>query len=301
MKILIGVDGSPSSLDAVRLVGRLADPAVDSVAIYFSPAHLEATLSGRSHAIVEGAAAALFEEARGLLPAAFAGKNVEMIASSKPAAVGILESAAGWHADLVVVGARGTGSIDRLLLGSVSRAVLHGSTLPVLVVRTHPAADRGLRVLVCHHPKSAVAVAAALGRFHWPAGTSGRVIGVTESLLAGPLPSWLERRVRDPDTAAIARAWEQEHADESAALAGVLAACQRTLPEAFRAAEPIVAEGNPGEKIVATAQKDGDDLIVVGRTPTDMLTRWLLGSTSEAVLAHAHASVLVVPVEKTAG
>jgi nucleotide-binding universal stress UspA family protein len=39
---------------------------------------------------------------------------------------------------------------------------------------------------------------------------------------------------------------------------------------------------------------------VVGRTPTDALSRWLLGSTSEAVLVHAHASVLLVPVEKTA-
>ncbi|NDC62823.1 MAG: universal stress protein [Planctomycetia bacterium] len=301
MKILVGVDGSPSSLDAVRLVARLVDPVNDSVALYFSPAHLEATFAGRSHAIVDGAAAALFEEARGLLPPSLAAKNVEMIASSKAAAVGILESAAGWHADLVAVGARGTGSVERLLLGSVSRAVLHGATLPVLVVRTPPAADRGLRVLVCHHPRSGPAVAAALGRFHWPQGTNGRVIGVTESLLAGPLPAWLERRVRDPDTSAIAQAWEKEHADEVAALAGTLSAFRRALPEPFRDGEPIVAEGNPGEKIVATARDEASDLIVVGRTPTDVLTRWLLGSTSEAVLTRSHASVLVVPVDKAAG
>jgi nucleotide-binding universal stress UspA family protein len=43
---------------------------------------------------------------------------------------------------------------------------------------------------------------------------------------------------------------------------------------------------------------DGTDLVIVGRTPTDALSRWLLGSTSEAVLAHAAASVLLVPVEK---
>jgi nucleotide-binding universal stress UspA family protein len=298
MKILIGVDGSASSLDAVRMVGRLIDPAADDIAIYFSPAQLEHQLSGRPHSIVEGAAAALFEETCRILPRSAAAKKMEMIASSKPAAVGILESAAGWHADLVVVGARGNGSLERLLLGSVSRAVLHGAALPVLVVRTPPADDRGLRVLVCHHPQSAAAVAAALGRFHWPAGTSGRVIGVTESLLAGPLPAWLEKRVRDPDAAAIAQAWEKEHDDEVTALGGVLDGFRRTLPAAFHGGEPIVAEGNPGEKIVATAKRDGDDLIVVGRTPTDTFSRWLLGSTSEAVLAHSHASVLVVPVEK---
>lgn len=298
MKILIGVDGSASSLDAVRLVGRLIDPAADDIAIYFSPAQLEHQLSGRPRSIIDGAAAALFEETCRILPRSHAAKKMEMIASSRPAAVGILESAAGWHADLVVVGARGSGSLERLLLGSVSRAVLHGSALPVLVVRTPPAEDRGLRVLVCHHPQSAAAVAAALGRLHWPAGTEARVIGVTESLLAGPLPSWLEKRVRDPDTAAIAQAWQKEHADEVAALAKVLGGFRETLPAAFRRGEPIVAEGNPGEKIVAAARQDGDDLIVVGRTPTDSFSRWLLGSTSEAVLAHSHASVLLVPVEK---
>ena len=60
----------------------------------------------------------------------------------------------------------------------------------------------------------------------------------------------------------------------------------------------MIVEGNPAEKIVACAKAGGDALIVVGRTPTDRFTRWLLGSTSEAVLTQAEASVLLVPVEK---
>ncbi|MFM8890209.1 MAG: hypothetical protein ACKOTB_01070, partial [Planctomycetia bacterium] len=106
MRILIGVDGSPSSLDGVRSVARLIDPAVDEVAVYFSPMELEKRFLGRSRRIVDGAAAALFEEACGLLPAGFA-RPPEMIASSKSAAVGLLDSASGWKADLLVVGARG--------------------------------------------------------------------------------------------------------------------------------------------------------------------------------------------------
>ena len=92
MKILIGVDGSASSLDAVRMVGRLVDPSRDEVAIYFSPMELEKRLLGRSRRIIDGAAAALFEEACSLLPGGFA-KPVEMIASSRSAAVGLLEPA----------------------------------------------------------------------------------------------------------------------------------------------------------------------------------------------------------------
>jgi nucleotide-binding universal stress UspA family protein len=212
----------------------------------------------------------------------------------------LLESAAKWRADLLVVGARGHGSLERFLLGSVSRAVVHGADLPVLVVRVAPPADRGLRVLVCHRPASAAAIAVVSGGLHWPANTQGSVIGVAESLLAGPLPPWLEKRIRDPDTAAIAQAWEQEHDDEVSALGTAVAAAQATLPQAFRGTQPIVVEGNPAEKILQHAKQDGTDLIVLGRTPTDAFSRWLLGSTSEAVLTQAAASVLIVPVEKRA-
>ena len=82
------------------------------------------------------------------------------------------------------------------------------------------------------------------------------------------------------------------------ALGGTLDAFADTLPLVFRSAKPLIAQGNPGDKIVATAKDRGIDLIVLGRTPTDPLSRWLIGSTSEAVLGRATASVLIVPVEK---
>lgn len=67
---------------------------------------------------------------------------------------------------LVVVGARGHGSLQRLLLGSVSRAVVHGSRLPVLVARSGPPQGRGPRVLVGNHQASDAAVAAVVGAIH---------------------------------------------------------------------------------------------------------------------------------------
>ncbi len=296
MKVLIAVDGSPSSLDAVSLAGRLIHPSTDEVAIFFSPLEVEKKLAGRSEALVEGATAAVIEEAVKRLPSGIV-KKVEPITSSQPPAIGILTSAETWKANLIVVGARGMSTVERLLLGSVSRAVIHGAHLPVLVVRAAPPAD-GMRVLACHHEASAAAVAAVVGKLHWPESTHGRVIAVAESLLAGPLPTWLENRVRDPDTAAIAKAWEQEHAVEVGRISKRLDDFQKSLPKAFHGAKPIVLEGNPGDRIIATAKSDHDDLIVIGRTPTDPLTRWLLGSTSEAVLMHAHANVLLVPVSR---
>jgi nucleotide-binding universal stress UspA family protein len=296
MRILVAVDGSAAALDAVRMVARLVDPAADGMALYFSPRELRTRVPDGSQSIIGGAAAAVFADARDLLPADIASR-AEFFQDDAPAAVGILDAAAGWKADMVAVGARGHGSLQRLL-GSVSRAVVHGADLPVLVVRAAPPTDRGLKVLVCHQAASAAAVAKALGHVHWPADTEGRVIGVAESLLAGPLPAWIEKRVRDPDTAAIAKAWQEEHDTEVAELAGRLTAFASELPAVFRDAAPIVAQGNPGEKIIDEAKHAGTDLVVLGRTPSDALSRWLLGSTSEAVLAHAAASVLIVPVEK---
>jgi nucleotide-binding universal stress UspA family protein len=298
MKILVAVDGSPKSLDAVRLVGRLVNPAVDTVAIYFSPLELQRQLVGRPHAVIDGAVSGLREEAVKLLPRGFT-IEPEMISSLKSAAVGILETAGEIAADMVVVGARGHGAIQSFLLGSVSRAVVHGASLPVLVARTPPPEDRGLRVLVGHHAASAAAVSGLVGRMHWPAGTDGRVIGVTESLLAGPLPPWLEQRTRDPDTAAIAEAWKHEHDDEVTALSATLTAFQQQLPPPFHGHPPIVAEGNPGEKIIAEATAHETDLIVVGRAPSDAFSRWLVGSTSEAILTTSPASVLIIPVERS--
>ncbi len=296
MRMLIGVDGSDSSLNAVRMAAGICDPAADLLAFYYSPRELEKRVPDGSRSIVGGAAAAVFADARDLLPADVASR-AEFIQTDAAAAPGILDSAVTWQADVVVVGARGHGSFQQLLLGSVSRAVVHGARLPVLVVRSGPPKDRGLRVLACHHPASAAAVARAIGHIHWPASTEGAVIGVAESLLAGPLPSWLESRVRDPDTAAVAQAWQQEHDAEVTALEGTLAAFAATLPTPFRTARPIVSQGNAGEKILERAAADGIDLVVIGRTPTDALTRWLLGSTSEAVLTRAAANVLIVPVE----
>lgn len=47
----------------------------------------------------------------------------------------ILAEAAAWNADIVAVGSRGLGMVRRLLLGSVSRDVLHHAPMSVLIVK----------------------------------------------------------------------------------------------------------------------------------------------------------------------
>jgi nucleotide-binding universal stress UspA family protein len=49
----------------------------------------------------------------------------------------IVDEAEKWGADLIVMGSRGLGAWNRLLLGSVSSAVVYHAKCSVEIVRTH--------------------------------------------------------------------------------------------------------------------------------------------------------------------
>lgn len=109
----VEVVGAWSFLDQAALTGREFDPAFDQAAA-------DAALAG----IVEGVQGA---------DAALAGVEVRLNAACELPTHALAEAAKG--ADLVVVGARGLGGVKELLLGSVSKYVVHHSTVPVVVVR----------------------------------------------------------------------------------------------------------------------------------------------------------------------
>jgi nucleotide-binding universal stress UspA family protein len=56
-----------------------------------------------------------------------------VIAHAGPVAKSVAEIAAGWNADLIVVGSSRMGDVGSLLLGSVSHNLLHGTDRPVLI------------------------------------------------------------------------------------------------------------------------------------------------------------------------
>lgn len=140
--IVVGTDGSEHALDAVRAAGKLAalcglaDLHVVTASRSFTDvdmARVQAELPAEFHDLVSPQLDAQdrFNEAASVLPT-----SVTLVAHHTEGhpADSILQTVEELNADLIVVGARGLGAVDRFLRGSVSTKVVHHSPCDVLVV-----------------------------------------------------------------------------------------------------------------------------------------------------------------------
>jgi nucleotide-binding universal stress UspA family protein len=132
-RVVVGVDGSDSSIGAVEFAFEYADWIGGSVT----------ALHGWRKPRAEGSATDLAHEIAGaerLLAEAVAGMcekypDIPVTLEAIPVTPARALADASGAAKLVVVGSRGRGAFATLLLGSVSSAVLHKATCPVAVVR----------------------------------------------------------------------------------------------------------------------------------------------------------------------
>ena len=298
MKILIGVDGSHGGFDAARMGARLAGEQ-DEVALYYSPPEMRVRSGSQPEPEIvargrQALADVVFDAAKGHMPEAIRGSVLTIVGTQNPR-TGLLAAADDWRADLLVVGARGLGTLERLLLGSVSHSVARAARIPVLVARPGTSRDGKLRVLLaCDGSQADDQLFDVLDQITWPSETLGRTITVVESLYAGEVPKWLERKARSSDIEAISDAFVREHeAEKLATHDRMKTVCQR-LPKGFYQSDPLVAEGYPAEQILNTIHAEQIDLVVLGARSSNAVTRLLLGSTSEKVLSQAACSVLIV-------
>ncbi len=142
--IVVGTDGSPDATAAVKMAGHLAclapEGVVHVVNAYeaLTPAELsrldrELPDEFRDQLTGDLLARASLDPASSLLAA----RGVEHTAREMRMhpADAILRRAEEVEADMIVVGSRGEGAIDRLRHGSTSTRVLHEAPCSVLVVR----------------------------------------------------------------------------------------------------------------------------------------------------------------------
>ena len=146
MKLLLPVDGSDVSLEAVRVAIRLANDGLNTSVVLANvqeAATLYELVVAHDPAVIEQVSAAAgahtLKAAEALLTQAGIAYETE-IASGDPAhtIVDILER---YGCDMVVMGASGMSPLRGALLGSVSNEVLHSANVPVMIVKLSDVLD----------------------------------------------------------------------------------------------------------------------------------------------------------------
>jgi nucleotide-binding universal stress UspA family protein len=298
------------SVDRDQLVLSYVSPGVP----YVGDEQLDPAVAARAQAALSGA---VFDEAAARLPADWRSRFERAELSGSPGE-SLLAAADARGVDLIAVGFRGAGLFERFMLGSVSRAVIQSAQVPVLMVKSKPTAGEAasaggpsadeisdgppaastageFRVLVAYDGEPFAGQAATLlARFTWPADARGYVLSVVRPMFVAELPDWLQPITRDSDVRAMADAWQKEHDTQKAQAGQQLRRFQLSLPECFRASEPIVAEGHAGEQILAAVAQRGIELVVMGSRGQGGVAQLLLGSTTDQVVAAATSSVLIV-------
>ena len=139
-RVVIGVDGSKGSEEAVNLVASRhwpenAEARIVNACWRIPTATSEPLLSriagwiAEEHARVKVAIDAAFEKLRQ------AGLRTSAVVKEEESKALLLNEAEGWDADCIFVGSRGVGRVERLLTGSVSSAVAARAHCSVEIVR----------------------------------------------------------------------------------------------------------------------------------------------------------------------
>jgi nucleotide-binding universal stress UspA family protein len=134
-RIVVGYDGSDAARRALERAAALADGTevtVVSVVHMLRPVGRGPGPEPLDPEEVARRDRALEESRELLAERGVAARTVEGVGD--PAAV-LVEEAREWGADLIVVGTRGLGLGERIVLGSVSTKVVHHAPCDVLVVR----------------------------------------------------------------------------------------------------------------------------------------------------------------------
>ena len=134
--ILLATDGSPSAAHALELACELSrdcDAHLDVLTVRTLAPHGDPDAPGGDHMDVEPVVRQIAEDA------AAAARQLGIEATAHTAyghpAEMIAETAHALGADLVVVGSHGRNRAESIVLGSVSRALISESRVPVTIVR----------------------------------------------------------------------------------------------------------------------------------------------------------------------
>ncbi|WNV87465.1 universal stress protein [Umezawaea sp. Da 62-37] len=281
--VVVGVDGSESSLDAVvwavrecerhrvslRLVHACAVPAVGYPDFLLSKNRVREAFEEQGIAVLAAAKSAAKETAPGveIETAMVAGDVVPMLAGES------------CTARMVVLGSRGLGGFIGQLVGSTAVGLSARGHCPVVVIRGNPAADGPVVVGVDGSPASEAAIGFALEA------ASTRGVALTAVM------TWTDFIVDSPYSGVrLAMDWARVEEEVQRLLAERLAGWQEKFPDVH--VDRLVLRDRPVRALLRLAETA--QLLVVGSRGHGGFDGMLLGSTSQALVYHAPCPLAIV-------
>jgi nucleotide-binding universal stress UspA family protein len=285
--ILIGVDDSARSEDAVAFARRLAGATTGRVVVACAFPYSDAPSRAANLTYREALKADALRTAqrKSELLSNVASERIHCTTAANPSPAHALHDIAEAEAAaIVVLGSTHTGRGGRVMPGSTAERMLHGAPCAVAVVpkdyceHAHSAIARiGVAYNGTAESKAAVAAAAEAAA---ALGAELTVIGVIEAdtygapaMMGGPSYNTLRKDIE----AAVRKDLESVVAD---------------LPEGVRGVDACL-EGDPAERLIAASERL--DLLVIGSRGYGPLRAVLAGGVSGRVIRGAHCPVIVVP------
>lgn len=283
-KILIGVDGSERSEDALAF-GRSLALAADAPVVLAMAHRLEPLRPG-----AEEHEAFLRQDAeRTLARLAVELEDVSdvvlrpLVANTSPAHA-LQATAAEEQAGIIVVGSSHTGRLGRVLPGSTAERLLHGAPCPVAVVplgyRTHAARSRPVVGCAYRSTEDGAAALGAAEELALALSAPLRVMQVIEPLAriydGGEMPLNLPEI-----NASIFQDTERTLAQRVARLSSRLAS------------EGTLYSGRPADVLIGLSETV--DILVIGSRGYGPLKAVLLGGVSGQIIRSAACPVIVIP------
>lgn len=306
MKILIGYDGSPSADGALADLAKAGLPPIDvqacvlvaiapilspqpngpdseSLAWYPGASEARAVLISKAEADARDSG----RKARDFLKDLFPGWNVKTEVGYDVPAHALLSKADAWKPNLIVLGSRGLTRLGKMLMGSTAEKVLHHAGCAVRIGRP-PKAGRAapLRILIGVDASrdSDAALAEVTGR-EWPKKTEARLVAVMDFRLnLDEVFTALDKAGSRKGALGGQWPWMKRKLEQAAA----------KLAKKGVKTSIAILPGEPRRVLLEEAKAMPADCIFLGSKGLSGLQRFLVGSVSSAVAAHAGCSVEVI-------
>jgi nucleotide-binding universal stress UspA family protein len=288
MKVLIATDGSTHAMHAAEFLSRLPhrDPlelTIVTSIVYpnLHPADAVTMWPPEIWEQLRESADEAVERVQRLFDGADATVEKEVLEGH--AGQTIVDKAVAIGAELIVLGAKGHSSVERIMLGSVSDYVANHARCGVMVIRPPAGASGPSRLsttIAYDGSQRSERAIDQFTQFGWGHTTQTHVLTIV------PIVRFFGRDVL-PDNVL--------HRDEQLAIASkaVKHAADRLESTHADISTHVVEAAHLGEGIVDFSEQNGGGLIVVGATGFSGISRLLMGSVSQYVLRHAQCSVWI--------